>query len=55
VYNISGKEIIELVNGNLPAGKHRYEFNASMLTSGVYFYKLETPLHSQTRSMVLIK
>jgi len=41
VYNSMGELVATLVNGNLQAGLHSYKFNASSLTSGVYFYQLQ--------------
>ena len=40
VYNILGKEVSTLVNEQIDAGKHKVDFDASGLNSGVYFYKL---------------
>ena len=40
IFNILGQEVATLVNGNVTAGAHQYEFNASNLNSGVYFYRL---------------
>ncbi|MBS1492618.1 MAG: choice-of-anchor J domain-containing protein [Bacteroidetes bacterium] len=55
VYNMLGKEVATLVNGNLNAGQHNYNFNASNLASGVYFYKLEAGNFSEVKKMSLIK
>ena len=55
VYDMLGKEIAELVNTRLPAGKHEYVFNASKLSSGVYFYTLTTETNSKTCKMVILK
>jgi photosystem II stability/assembly factor-like uncharacterized protein len=55
VFDLPGKEIANLVNENLSAGKYKYDFNASLLPSGIYFYKLETENFSETRKMMLIK
>lgn len=41
IFNILGQEVITLINQNLSAGSHEYNFNAAGLNSGVYFYKLE--------------
>ena len=41
VYNILGEEIATLVSEKLFAGKYKYDWDASNLASGVYFYKLE--------------
>lgn len=55
VYDVLGKEIYTLVNEIKTAGNHSVNFNASNLTSGIYFYKLETGNFSKTMRMILIK
>jgi len=55
VYNITGKELAELVNGVKEAGAHNINFNASKLSSGVYFYKVTAGKFSSVRKMILIK
>jgi photosystem II stability/assembly factor-like uncharacterized protein len=55
VFDLLGREVQSLVNENLSAGKYKYDFNASALPSGIYFYKLETENFSETRKMVLLK
>ena len=44
VYNVLGNEVETLVNEVKPAGVYEVEFNATALTSGVYFYKLQAGL-----------
>ena len=55
VYNLLGRKVMELVNGQQSAGYHTATFNASGLSSGVYLYKLTTPSFTQTKKMLLIK
>ena len=55
VYNMLGKEVATLVSSTLAAGSYTYDFNASALASGVYFYKLETANFSEVKKMSLIK
>ncbi|MBK8981404.1 MAG: T9SS type A sorting domain-containing protein [Ignavibacteria bacterium] len=55
IFDISGKEVSELVNGNLNAGFHTINFNATSLTSGVYFYKLTAGNFTKVMKMSLIK
>jgi len=56
VYNSLGQKINELVNSLQSAGKHVVSFDASGLTSGVYYYQLEVNGHkSKLMKMVLIK
>jgi hypothetical protein len=55
VSDILGKEIAVLVNQNLPAGKFAVDFDASSLSSGVYFYTLTSGDFRETKKMLLIK
>ena len=55
VYDILGREIATLVNEEKPAGYHEVEFNATNLTSGVYFYKLISENNTQTKKMILLR
>ncbi len=55
VFEVNGREVATLVNGNLAAGNHNMTFNAGNLPSGVYFYQLKTEFFSQIRKAVLMK
>jgi hypothetical protein len=55
VYNAIGEQVAELVNEELSAGNYNYHFNASDLTSGVYFYRLQTSSFTETKKMMLLK
>lgn len=55
VFNSLGQKVIELVKGQKSAGYHTATFDASGFSSGVYLYKLTTPVFSQTNKMLLIK
>ena len=55
VYDITGKEVSVLVNGNLEPGSYEYTFSGNAITSGVYFYRLTAGNNSQTHKMLLIK
>jgi len=55
VFDITGKEVAELVNENLSVGTFRYDFNAGELSSGLYFYKLETEKFTETKKMIVLK
>lgn len=55
VYDITGKEIKVLVDGNQNSGSYKINFNAESLSTGVYFYRLSTPSGNMTRKMLLIK
>jgi ligand-binding sensor domain-containing protein len=55
VYDILGKEVADLVNENQPAGSYEVTFDASRLTSGVYFYKLQAGSFTETKNMILVR
>jgi N-acetylneuraminic acid mutarotase len=55
VFDVLGCEIITLVNEEKPVGNYEVEFNAIILTSGVYFYQLRAGDFVETKKMVLLK
>ena len=60
VYDILGNEITTLVNEEVPAGKHKVEFNSHSgevrnLSSGVYFYRMTAGSFTDTKKFILIK
>jgi len=55
VYDILGNEVASLVNEEKQAGVYEVEFNANGLSSGIYFYKLQTNEFTQTKKMILLK
>ncbi|MCH8033964.1 MAG: T9SS type A sorting domain-containing protein [Bacteroidetes bacterium] len=55
VYDILGNEITSLINKELPAGEYVFTFDASELSSGIYFYKLKAGSFIVTKKMILIR
>jgi len=55
VYDILGKEVVTLLNENKEAGTYEVNFNASTLSSGVYFYKMTAGKFSSIKRMVVLK
>ena len=55
IFDILGKEVANLVDGNVKAGIHSVEFNGSNFASGQYFYKIETKRFSKTKKILLTK
>jgi len=55
VYDITGRLVATLVDGQMDAGEHVVAWDASSVSSGVYFYKLSTGEYSATKSMNLLK
>jgi len=60
VFDVLGQELASLINGNLAAGSHELNFNASNLNSGVYFYRIDAAgvdgtNFSSVKKMILTK
>jgi uncharacterized protein (DUF362 family) len=55
VYEITGREIETLVEGEVPAGEHRLQWSAVGLASGVYLCRMETKDFSETIKMLYQK
>jgi hypothetical protein len=55
IYDILGAEVATLVNTNQTAGSYDVTFNASNLTSGIYFYKIESGNFVAVKKLMLIK
>ena len=55
VFDMLGDEISTLTDEEKEAGSYEVEFNASLLTSGIYFYKLQTGSYNEVKKMILVK
>lgn len=55
VYDILGKEVATLFNGEQPSGKYKVNFNGIGLSSGVYLYELKAGNFTITKKLVLMK
>ena len=55
VFDALGREVAALVNEFMQPGNYNINFDASMLTSGIYFYQLKTSSFVQTKKMLLLK
>lgn len=59
VYDLMGRKVAVLMDGRMPSGTYNVPFSAktatTSLASGVYFYRLQTPVGQQVRQMILVK
>jgi len=55
VFDVNGRKTADIMNEKKAAGNHRITFNGSALTSGVYFYRMETESFTDTKKMILVK
>ena len=55
VYDVLGREVATLVNKEQNAGNYEVRFDASGLSSGLYFYKLSSGSYNKTMKMLLLK
>jgi len=54
VYDIIGREVAYF-NQELPAGQYKYDFSGADLSSGIYFYRLESSYFTDVKKMILLK
>ncbi|MFZ1518314.1 MAG: T9SS type A sorting domain-containing protein [Ignavibacteriaceae bacterium] len=55
IYNALGQRVVELVNSTLEAGSYSFNWDASNVASGLYFYELNTNNFSSVKKMTLMK
>ena len=55
VFNTLGEKITTLVSEELTAGTYKYDWNAEGLTSGIYFYRINSNKFSEIKKMILLK
>ena len=55
IYNLQGREVLSLVNGNMDAGYHSIVWDANSYASGVYFVKMVAGEFVNTQKLMLIK
>ena len=55
VYDVSGREVTTMTQGNQAAGKYTYRLNGSQLASGIYFVKLTAGSATKTQKIVLVR
>jgi parallel beta-helix repeat protein len=55
IYDVMSNEVATLVNEYKPTGSYEVTFDASQLSSGIYFYKLQAGSFVETKKMILLK
>jgi hypothetical protein len=55
IFDVLGREVVRLLDGELAAGVHEVQFDASRYSSGAYFYQLQSGAAVLTRKLVLLK
>jgi len=55
IYDLLGRELTTLINENLSPGTYEVDFDGTNYSSGVYYYRLITDSHSETKKMLMIK
>ncbi len=55
VFDIAGKEVDVLVNAELSIGEYEYKFDGTGLSSGIYFYRIQTKAFTDIKKMILVK
>lgn len=55
IFDIMGREVESLVNQKQSAGNYEVTFTGNNISSGIYFYRLQTENYSDTKRMILLK
>ena len=56
VFTLLGQKAATIIdNGEFSSGVHRIEFNGSELSSGMYFYRLDSKKHTAIKKLVILK
>jgi len=55
VFDLLGREVGIIVSGEMPAGNYSRQWNSTNISSGIYFYRLQTDTYSETKKLVLLK
>ena len=55
VFDVLGKEVKTLIEGYRTEGRYEVQFDATALTSGMYFYRIQTGSFVETKKMILLR
>lgn len=55
VFDITGREVKTLINGNLEKGSYNIVFDGTSIASGIYFYTIKSGNFSDVKKMILVK
>jgi hypothetical protein len=55
IFDILGREVTKILDGNFEAGSYELSFDGSKLSSGIYFYQLQTSEFNDVKKMILSK
>lgn len=55
IYDVVGQDVKTLLNSEMQKGKYDIDFNASQLSSGIYFYRIQAGKFIDTKKLILLK
>ena len=55
VFDVLGNEVADLISKELSAGKYNVKWNAENISSGVYFYRIQTCIFFKTKKLILLR
>ncbi len=55
IYNAIGSELVTLMDEYKPSGTYKVNFDGKSLSSGIYFYRIQTGSYSDVKKMILLK
>ena len=55
VYDLLGQRVAQLMDGDVDAGRYEVRFSARFIASGVYFYRLQTPVLTEIKKLLITR
>ena len=55
IFDVMGRDVARIVSEEMPAGSYLKQWNASGLSSGMYFYRLQAGRYAETKRLVLLR
>lgn len=55
IYDIQGRQLVTVLNGEYQPGSYEVKFNGSFLTSGIYFYRIQAGVYTEVKKMILLE
>ena len=55
IFDVIEREVADIVAEEMSAGSYSKQWNASKMSNGIYFYRLQASSYSQTKKLILLK
>jgi len=55
IYDLQGREVATIFSEEIPAGDYTRQWDATDLSSGIYFYRLQAGSYSEAKKLILLR